>query len=228
MKTTDLFKSNRSAAKLNESFEKYFGKKIELETFDLHQLQDARNKLRTQISQVRGQSGFNETVENDALVKAQWMLDAINAEMAHRQEYIIDSVQEGFASEAEMILHKMAQNGDFDEIYDAMGWYKDPRHSQAEQEVGDILQDMANDISRETGLHPDDDIEQIIDRIADRLADDYGDGDFDDTPDTYPDDSMDGDHDSAMASAGFGSDEDYGYYGNDESQQNEYFFFDTP
>ena len=29
------------------------------------------------------------------------------------------------------------------------------------------------------------------------------------------DDSMDGDHDSAMASAGFGTDEDYGYYGDD-------------
>lgn len=27
--------------------------------------------------------------------------------------------------------------------------------------------------------------------------------------------SMDGDHDSAMASAGFGTDEDYGYYGED-------------
>ena len=29
------------------------------------------------------------------------------------------------------------------------------------------------------------------------------------------DESMDGDFDSAMASAGFGTDEDYGYYGND-------------
>jgi len=29
------------------------------------------------------------------------------------------------------------------------------------------------------------------------------------------DDSMDGDHDSAMASAGFGTDEDYGYYGDE-------------
>jgi len=26
---------------------------------------------------------------------------------------------------------------------------------------------------------------------------------------------MDGDHDSAMASAGFGTDEDYGYYGDE-------------
>ena len=29
------------------------------------------------------------------------------------------------------------------------------------------------------------------------------------------DDSMDGDHDSAMASCGWGTDEDYGYYGDD-------------
>jgi hypothetical protein len=30
------------------------------------------------------------------------------------------------------------------------------------------------------------------------------------------DDSMDGDHASALASAGFGTDEDYGYYGGDD------------
>ncbi len=29
------------------------------------------------------------------------------------------------------------------------------------------------------------------------------------------DDSMDGDHDSAMASCGWGTDEDYGYFGDD-------------
>ena len=41
-----------------------------------------------------------------------------------------------------------------------------------------------------------------------------------DVLESYPDpdeynDSMDGDHDSAMASAGFGTDEDYGHYGED-------------
>lgn len=34
-------------------------------------------------------------------------------------------------------------------------------------------------------------------------------------PDDY-DDSMDGDFDSAMASAGMGTDEDYGYYGEND------------
>jgi hypothetical protein len=35
---------------------------------------------------------------------------------------------------------------------------------------------------------------------------------------TEPDESMDGDHASALASAGMGCDEDYGYYGGDEGE----------
>jgi hypothetical protein len=94
MKTKDLFKVDRSARRINESIEKVFGRKINLEAFDLDQLQDARNKIRTQLSQQRASSGFNENVENDAYTKAQWMLDAINAEISHREEFIVDDVQQ--------------------------------------------------------------------------------------------------------------------------------------
>ena len=41
-----------------------------------------------------------------------------------------------------------------------------------------------------------------------------------DDHDDYYDDSMDGDFDSAMASAGHGTDEDYGYYGDPEEDNN--------
>ena len=34
--------------------------------------------------------------------------------------------------------------------------------------------------------------------------------------DDYIDESMDGDHESALASAGWGTDEDYGYFGENE------------
>jgi hypothetical protein len=44
--------------------------------------------------------------------------------------------------------------------------------------------------------------------------DDTTDSNYDDYNDFY-DDSMDGDHDSAMESAGWGLDEDYGFYGED-------------
>ena len=94
MRTNDLFKIGRSAKKINESIEKVFGKKLNLESFDLDQLQDARNKIRTQLSQQRGSSGFNENIENDAYTKAQWMLDAINAEITHREEFIVDDVDQ--------------------------------------------------------------------------------------------------------------------------------------
>lgn len=50
----------------------------------------------------------------------------------------------------------------------------------------------------------------ICDSCLDR---DYEDDDYS-MEDDY-DDSMDGDWDSGMASAGFGMDEDYGYYGNE-------------
>ena len=49
----------------------------------------------------------------------------------------------------------------------------------------------------------EDDVAEMMD--ANELSERFEEEDYDD--------SMDGDHDSAMASAGFGTDEDYGYYG---------------
>lgn len=90
MKTTELFKVK--AAKINESMHKTFGKKLNLETFDVLKLEDARNKLRTQIHDARSASGFNENLDNDAFHQAQFMLDAINAELAEREEAAIDGL----------------------------------------------------------------------------------------------------------------------------------------
>ena len=58
-----------------------------------------------------------------------------------------------------------------------------------------------------------------LDEIAIRLKVDLGSvaeviKDYDDGQYDY-DDSMDGDEASALASAGFGTDEDYGYYGDE-------------
>jgi len=129
MRTTDLFKNTRSAKKINESIEKTFGKRLNLESFDLPKLEDARNKLRTQIHDARNQSGFNENLENETLTQAQWMLDAINAEIAEREEFVADaspaeiSTDEGFGSlenEVAAIIKK------FDDDMMEIGGYGDP------------------------------------------------------------------------------------------------------
>ena len=198
MRTTDLFKFNRSAKRLNESLAKTFGKKLNLETFSIEQLEDARNKLRTQIYTARSSSGFNETVENDALSKAQFMHDAIVAELTERDEPIVDNTQlEGRSPEVEEFLTKVAQSGDdgFDMLYGAQA-------GKYGKEIEQAVQEMYDDITIDTGYHGDDDFEQIYDRMLDNIEADYGDRGSDDeggeTDDGY-----------ALASAGFGSDEDY-------------------
>jgi hypothetical protein len=91
MKTSDIFRLNRTAKRLNEGLEKTFGKKLNLESFTLIQLEDARNRLRTQLSQTRTKSGFNENLEDETYTRAQWMLDAINAEIAERSEFAVEA-----------------------------------------------------------------------------------------------------------------------------------------
>lgn len=78
---------------------------------------------------------------------------------------------EGFNSDIDMDLHKLTKAPDmFDAIYDALG---------RDDAVGRRLQDMANDISIDHRLHPDDDIEEIINVLADRLEQEYGDPNLD-------------------------------------------------
>jgi len=209
MRTTDLFKSNRDAKRLNETIQKTFGKKLNLETFDLPQLEDARNKLRTQVSQIRDAAGFNENLENDAYTQAQWMLDAINSEIAERQEFVADphqaTIEEGGMDELAAELGKIANEEDYDKLYDLLS---------DDGPIGKYLQDQIEDITAETGLHPKDDFERIEQMLMDRIQDefaDYGsgyDGDRED-PHGYDDEGGETDDNYALASAGFGSDEDY-------------------
>lgn len=77
-----------------------------------------------------------------------------------------------------------------------------------ELEIMEMAHDMGDDfgddaetimiISRNLGVAPEE-VQRVLE------------GD----PDYNPADDMDGDFDSAMASAGFGTDEDYGYYGDE-------------
>ena len=206
MKTTDLFKSNRSAKKINESLQRTFGSKLNLESFDLPKLEDARNKIRTQLSQVRSESGFNENLENEAYTQAQWMLDALNSEIAERQEFVADpgvaAVDEGFSTEVEEFFHKVANSDDgYDMLYNAhTGKYG----KDVEKAVGD----MYDDITIDTGYHGDDDFEEIYSRMMDNIEADYKESDAD-APGYGDHEGGETDDNYAMASAGFGSDEDY-------------------
>jgi len=204
MRTTDLFNFNRSSKRLNESLHKTFGERINFESFDTPKLEDARNKLRTQIHTARTASGFNETVENETLTKAQFMHDAIVAELMDRQEHIVDTTQtEGFGSIEEEVAKIMKQ---FDEDMNEIGGYG----MLDEDKIVELLKqgDVEGALDYVYGSYADQDGGELrdMDRYMESLEDEFNDlaqgGDQDEGGDT--------DDGYALASAGFGSDEDYG------------------
>ena len=74
-----------TAKSLNESLAKRFGKRIALEKFTVEQLEDARNKLRTDLFNVETKESFN-AVKTDAYQKSKLFLDVLNAEITERED----------------------------------------------------------------------------------------------------------------------------------------------
>ena len=204
MKTTDLFTRNRSAQRLNESLSKMFGTQLDLDSFDTPKLEDARNKLRTQIHTARQESGFNETIENETLSKAQFMHDAIVAELMDRQEHIVDtSVQEGADIDKQQLMDILKQ---FDENMNEIGGYGDP-------DLNKILSalsqgDVESAVEEVYGNYADQDGGEIRSNDFDNYLEDLEDQ-FKDLVGGYDDEGGETDDAYALSSAGFGSDEDY-------------------
>ena len=203
MKTTDLFRFNRSAERLNESLSKTFGTKLDLESFDTPKLEDARNKLRTQIHTARQASGFNETIENETLTKAQFMHDAIVAELMDRQEHIVDTTQTEASDSLEDQVADIIKK--FDEDMMEIGGYGDPDQDKIVELLRQGDWDGATEVVWYAYADQDGgelrDMDNYIEDIEDQFKDLAQGGDEDEGGET--DDAY------ALSSAGFGSDEDY-------------------
>ena len=75
-----------TAASLNEGLAKRFGKKIDLEAFTLEQLEDARNKLRTKLSDIETNESFSGLTQNKTYSKNKLFLDILNAAISERSD----------------------------------------------------------------------------------------------------------------------------------------------
>ena len=130
-----------TAKSLNESLAKKFGQRINLDEFTLGQLQDARNKIRTKLSQVETTESFNSVASSD-YQKSKLFLDVINAEIAERGEYADEALEEttiveGAEDEAELV---MAAKDMVDRV---TGWMEDTAEMQTESmlELADAIRD---------------------------------------------------------------------------------------
>jgi hypothetical protein len=181
-----------------------FDTQLDLDSFDTPKLEDARNKLRTQIHTARQESGFNETIENETLSKAQFMHDAIVAELMDRQEHIVDtSVQEGADIDKQQLMMILKQ---FDENMNEIGGYGDPDFNKIMAALSNG--DVESAVEEVYGNYSDQDGGEISSNDFDNYLEDLEDQ-FKDLVGETDDEGGETDDGYALASAGFGSDEDY-------------------
>lgn len=95
MQIRELSKPVTSKA-LNESLAKKFGYQINFEQFSDVQLEDARNKLRTRLSQMELSESYDSVLESAQYQKTRLMLDCINQAILER-----DALAEGVCSECD-------------------------------------------------------------------------------------------------------------------------------
>lgn len=131
-----------TAKSLNESLAAKFGQKIDFNRFTLEQLQDARNKIRTRLSQVETNESF-DSVQNETYQKSKLMLDVLNAAISERGDIDDESInetrrlREGEEDKAELV---MAAKDMVDRI---TGWMEDTAEMQTESmlELADAIRD---------------------------------------------------------------------------------------
>lgn len=75
-----------TSKQLNESLAKKFGYKINFEQFSDVQLEDARNKLRTRLSQMELSESYDSVLESPQYQKTRLMLDCINQAILERDQ----------------------------------------------------------------------------------------------------------------------------------------------
>ena len=94
---------------LNETLAKRFGKKLNVQNYTNEQLDDARNKLRTQLSSIETTESFDDVHKNDKYQKSKLMLDILNAEISEREN--IAEFSKDDEKEADKDSKKMQKKG---------------------------------------------------------------------------------------------------------------------
>ena len=125
-----------TAKTLNESLAKMYGQKLDLKKFTNEQLEDFRNRIRTEISQVETNESYDKVLQ-DSFQKKKLFLDILNAEISERHAEGGTIVKEGEEDKAEIV---MAAKDMVDRI---TGWLEDTAEMQTESmlELADAIRD---------------------------------------------------------------------------------------
>lgn len=99
------FNKEPTAKQLNESVARLFGQKLNLESFTLEQLEDARNKLRTKLNQFESNSNYSAVLENESYTKNKLFLDVLNRAIQEREQ----QPKVNFTQMEQLVLDKVTE-----------------------------------------------------------------------------------------------------------------------
>ena len=122
-----------TAKSLNESLAKKFGTKINIDAFTTEQLEDARNKLRTKLSQVETTESFDAVHSSSIYQKNKLFLDVLNAAISEREaiaEKDKDQDEDGDKDFADVQIARMVKSGM--SKADAIKKVKDKEYNEAD------------------------------------------------------------------------------------------------
>lgn len=98
------FNRKPSAKQMNESVAQQFGQKLNLESFTIEQLEDARNKLRTKLSQFESTANYSAVLEDETYTKNKMFLDVLNRAIEERGSSVLE-----FTEMERLVLSKVEE-----------------------------------------------------------------------------------------------------------------------
>ena len=98
---------------LNETLAHKFGTRLDVDSFTLEQLQDARNKIRTKLSQIETNESFGGLPKNETYSKNKLFLDILNAAISERADVDEgkDQDEDGDKDFADVQIARMVKSG---------------------------------------------------------------------------------------------------------------------
>jgi hypothetical protein len=183
MRITEFHKKPTAKA-LNESAAQMFGQKLNLDSFTLEQMLDARNKLRTKVSQFESASSYDAVINNESFTKNKMFLDVLNTAIEEREasapqltqmeSLVLAKVQEGLIA-FEDIPAELQEKA---EIRAKMAGLKESVINEGEEEKAELIMAARDMVDRITGWMEDtanmqaEAMLELVDSIRDEMGSD--------------------------------------------------------
>jgi hypothetical protein len=178
------FHQKPTAKALNESAAQMFGQKLNLDSFTLEQMLDARNKLRTKVSQFESASNYDAVINNESFTKNKMFLDVLNTAIEEREasapqltqmeSLVLAKVEEGLIA-FEDIPQELQEKA---EIRAKMAGLKEDVITEGEEEKAELIMAARDMVDRITGWMEDtanmqaESMLELVDSIRDEMGSD--------------------------------------------------------